>query len=95
MITGNDVTLAPYQGEQIGVLMPKVVYTRLKTNKPSSVTTKRIKTAEGKTITLTKVSANSQTLVDDLTYVFRKNVAKAKRENRILVGQSGRISAKG
>ena len=61
----------------------------------SSVTSKRIRMSEGPAITVRTVRAESQTFGEDLRYVFEKNVTKARRENRELVGSSGRVRSKG
>lgn len=77
--------------------MPKIVYVPLKAAKAgqaSSVKAKRVKTADGRTMTLLTIDADSKTFGDDLSYVFKKNVAKARRENKRLLGSSGRLSAK-
>lgn len=78
--------------------MAKVVYTTLKPSKSgkktSSVTTKRVKGADGKALTVHTIDADSQTFGDDVSYVFRQNVRKARRENKRLVGSSDRVPAK-
>ncbi len=58
--------------------MTKVVVAKIKLGKPS-VTTKRVKNAAGKLTTIHEIDANSPTFASDLSYVFRKNVAKARR----------------
>jgi hypothetical protein len=69
----------------------KVVFERL--TKPGSakaaargVGKKRVATADGGWETVWTVDAHSPTLDDDLLYVFRRNVAKARRENKRLLG---------
>lgn len=78
--------------------MAKVTYTSLKPSKSGkktgSVTTKRVKGADGKTLTVHTINADSRTFGDDLSYVFRQNVKKARRENKRLVGCSDRVPAK-
>jgi hypothetical protein len=39
------------------------------------------------------LDANSATFIDDLATVFRKNVAKARRENRQLFGSADGLRA--
>ena len=51
----------------------------------ASVTTRRVREGD-KTQVLTTLDLGSPTLTDDLTYVFRRNVAKARRENKRLTG---------
>jgi hypothetical protein len=41
------------------------------------------------------LDANSKTFDLDLQYVFQRNVAKARRENRKVTGRSDRAPAKG
>jgi hypothetical protein len=57
-------------------------------NKSSSVREKRMRSAEGKLVRVLSLDANSKTFVDDLTTVFKKNVAKARRENKHLFGSA-------
>ncbi len=69
--------------------MTKLVYEKLKTSKvrPSaSVRRKRVKAADGKTVEILSLDAESPTFTDDLTYLFRRNVARARRENMRLFG---------
>jgi hypothetical protein len=40
------------------------------------------------------IDANSKTFTDDLTAVFKKNVAKARRENKRLFGSPDGLPAK-
>ncbi len=51
-----------------------------------SVTIKRVRDTEGQVKKLRTLDVGSQTFGDDLQYVFRKNVAKARRDNRQAVG---------
>ena len=63
--------------------------------KPVSVKTKRVLDRTGALITLHTIDADSATFDSDLSYVFERNVAKARRENRRLFGFSDRVSSKG
>lgn len=54
--------------------------------KPSTVTTKRVRTASGALKTFYTIDAGSQTFSDDLGYAFRQNVKKARKENKRLFG---------
>jgi hypothetical protein len=47
---------------------------------------KRVATPEGGWKTVRTLDAYSSTLDDDLLYAFRSNVAKARRENKRLLG---------
>jgi hypothetical protein len=59
---------------------------RPKTRKAGSVREKRLVNSQGKTVRVLSLDANSSTFIDDLTLVFEKNVAKARRENKKIVG---------
>lgn len=83
--------------------MAKLVYTSLKAAKPTrksaakkkaSVTTKRVKGPDGKSLTVHTVDADSRTFGDDISYVFRQNVRKARSENKKIVGLPDRVPAK-
>ncbi len=77
--------------------MAKVVYASLKPSKPgrnTSVTTKHVTTADGERLTVHTVNADSPTFGEDLSYVFKKNVAKARRENKRLLSSGDRAPAK-
>jgi hypothetical protein len=58
-----------------------------------SVREKRVRDSEGKSVRILSLDANSATFIDDLTIVFRKNVARARRENRRLLGSADGILA--
>lgn len=79
--------------------MAKVVYAPLKTaklgKKSTSVGVKHVKTAQGKSIRLHTVNADSVTFDDDLSYVFRSNVKRARKANKQLAGSPHRASVKG
>jgi glutamate mutase epsilon subunit len=74
--------------------MVKVVYADPKPKPPSrgqrqgGVGLKRLRDENGAVIVLRTVDAGSATLSEDITEVFAKNVAKARRENRKLLGTS-------
>jgi hypothetical protein len=78
--------------------MAKVVVTSLK-SKPkgsgrakTSVTEKRVRDTEVKT--LRTLDAGSRTFGTDLQYVFGKNVAKARRDNKRAIGTTDVAIAK-
>jgi hypothetical protein len=61
----------------------------------SSVGKKRVREIGGGSLTLRTLDAGSDTFTSDLTDVFRKNVAKARRENTRVVGKPDIVPAKG
>lgn len=61
----------------------------------SSVMEKTLHRADGKRVRILSLDANSPTFGSDLGIVFRRNVAKAKRENRKIINEAGsRVSKK-
>lgn len=54
----------------------------------SSVREKILRDSEGRSIRVLSLDANSATFSDDLALVFRRNVAKARRENKRLFGSA-------
>jgi hypothetical protein len=62
--------------------------------KAGSVRIKRMRTADGKSVRVLSLDANSATFIDDLTTVFEKNVAKARRVNRQLFGSADGLRSK-
>lgn len=77
--------------------MTKVVFASLKpsgSGKPSSaVTTKRIKIPDGVSVIVHTVDADAESFANDMSYVFRKNVARARRQNRQLRDPGRRVPA--
>jgi hypothetical protein len=63
--------------------------------KTPAVGEKRVRDAAGKILTVRTLDAQSKTFAKDLTYVFQKNVAKARRENKQVTGTLDRVPAKG
>jgi hypothetical protein len=51
-----------------------------------SVRAKRVRNPDGKLVNVLSMDANSDSFIDDLALVFKKNVAKARQENRRLFG---------
>ena len=74
--------------------MADVVYADLSRGRPGrsgntgSVRSKRLRTAAGKLVQVLALDANSATFIDDLTTVFEKNVAKARRDNKRMLGSA-------
>ena len=54
--------------------------------KVSSLSKKRVRGAGGQVKTPRTLDAGSRTFGDDLEYIFGKNVAKARRENKKTIG---------
>lgn len=76
--------------------MTKVVIKESRRGRVSkgSVVECRLRDKAGRLTTLRIVNAESPTLSADLHYVFCKNVAKARRENRRIIGRSDVAPAK-
>jgi len=68
--------------------MTRIIIKKLEDNKKGSVAEKRLRNAEGKLVRVLSIDANSKTFDSDLTELFRKNVAKARRENKRLLGSA-------
>lgn len=78
------------------VIIKKVVGKRRKgATRPDSVGQKRVRSADGEFRTLRTIKTDSKTFGNDLTYVFGKNVAKARRENKRLTGSTDVVPFKG
>jgi hypothetical protein len=79
-------------------LMPKVVVADVgKTaflRKTTSVRKKKVHSADGRVREVMLLDLTSATFDDDLTYVFERNVAKARRENKKLFGSADGIERK-
>jgi hypothetical protein len=80
--------------------MAKVVVLKLagaksrKAAKSASVGEKRVRDEAGQIRTLRTLDGQSKTFGNDLTYVFARNVARARRENKQVTGTLDRIPAK-
>jgi len=62
--------------------------------KSGSVREKRMRSHDGQFMRVLSLDANSATFFDDLTIVFERNVARARRENRQLFGSADGLRAK-
>lgn len=61
----------------------------------ASVGEKRVRdVVSGKFVTVRTLDGHSKTFGKDLTYVFTRNVAKARRENKQVTGTPDRVPAK-
>jgi len=78
--------------------MAKVVIASLRSRsggrEATSVAKKRVLDAAGQVKTLRTLDIGSSTFGRDLEYVFGKNVAKARRENKRMTGASDGVVAK-
>jgi len=79
--------------------MLKVILADLKKEKTrrkgkTSVREKRLYRSDGTIARVLSLDANSPTFDDDLTYVFERNVARARRENKKLFGSADGPQAK-
>ena len=54
--------------------------------KPAAVSEKRVRDSAGQLRTMWTLDAGSPTFGTDLQYVFQKNVNKARRENKRIIG---------
>jgi hypothetical protein len=74
----------------VEVVVTKVVVRKLGPkngkHRPASVAETRVRSASGRFMDVYTVDDRSRTFDDDLTYVFRSNIDKARRENRKLFG---------
>lgn len=71
--------------------MAKIVVSNLQTKptrkrKSASITEKRVRDEHGELHTIRMLDPNSPSFSDDLRYVFAKNVAKARKRNKSLIG---------
>lgn len=75
---------------RIGYTMPRqAANQRVKSNghrAAPSVSEKQVRDTAGRVKTLRVLDIGSQTFGDDLLYVFGKNVAKARRDNKRILG---------
>jgi hypothetical protein len=58
------------------------------------VRVKKLRRSDGTIAKVLSLDANSPTFGDDLTYVFERNVARARRENKKLFGSADGPPAK-
>jgi hypothetical protein len=81
--------------------MAKVVVTKLAGStareigaKGAAVAKKRVRNSEGQIRTVMTLDVDSKTFGNDFTYVFGRNVAKARRENKRVTGVADRAPDK-
>ena len=80
--------------------MTKVVFASLNTGRrtksaPAAVARKRVATPDGGSKILLALDANSPSFEEGMQYVFSKNVAKARRENKRILGSADIVPRKG
>ena len=79
--------------------MAKVIIKKLANRKrasqPETVGQKRVRSENGKFLTLRTVKTESKSFGSDFSYVFGKNVAKARRENKRVTGSTDVVPVKG
>jgi hypothetical protein len=83
----GQAMLSRQRGEKSA--MAKVVVGNLKPKGRSDTTavaTRRIRSGQGEVKTLRTIDVDSRTFGSDLRYVFERNVAKARRENKRITG---------
>lgn len=77
------------------VIVPFEKVKSTRTSKSVGVGVKRIRDgASGKLRTVRTLEGQSASFGDDLAYVFAKNVAKARRENKRVTGAADRVPSK-
>jgi hypothetical protein len=59
-----------------------------------TVRERRLRDASGRNVKVLSLDANSATFADDLTLLFERNVAKARRENKRLFGSADGFHAR-
>ena len=78
--------------------MTKVVFKKLSTRaaktKPASVREQRVADGKGGWTIIRTLDAHSPTFDEDFLYVFNKNVAKARRENKRVLGSADGVRRK-
>jgi hypothetical protein len=79
--------------------MPRIIVRKLRDKAGtgragSSVVTKSVHKPGGERIKILSVDANSPTFGNDLTIVFERNVAKARRANKKKFGSPDRVAQK-
>ena len=76
------------------VVTRKLTQAKGKAGKPTTVVEKRVRDATGRRVMLRVVDLDSETFGEDLRYVFARNVAKARRENKRITGLTDFVPAK-
>lgn len=67
---------------------------RTRDGKPGTVTERRVADAEGKIRIIRTLDIGSPSFGDDFLYVFKKNVAKARRDNKRVTGVADVVPTK-
>lgn len=79
----------------IKVVVGKLGSTAARKRKPVTVGRRQVRKADGRTVRVFTLDANSATFDDDLMYVYSTNVADARRENAELFGSADGPRAQG
>lgn len=66
--------------------MPRANVSKLATKRRPAVPTKQVRDSKGNLVKFFMVDGSRATLGDDLTYVFKENIKRAREENRKLFG---------
>jgi hypothetical protein len=87
--------IVPLKGDSsmARVLFKSLNDTKLRARKGAkgAVTEKRVRGPDGRLVKVLAIDAHSPTFSEDLSYVFKKNVARARRENKKLPGTPNRV----
>lgn len=76
------------------VVAKRIAKKTISSSKSASVTEKRVRDDQGKVLTVRTIDGRSKTFGTDLTYVFTRNVAKARRENKQVMGVADLVPTK-
>ena len=83
----RDLNAGPTPANQNG-------HANSKTKSRRVVATKRVQTDDGRVTQIFSLDAESETFGSDLRYTFGRNVAKARRENKMKFGAPDRVLRK-
>ena len=77
--------------------MTKVIVSNLNSKKPraaKTVSMKRVRGKDGALKTVRTLDGGSATFTEDLRYVFGRNVAKARKDNKKIIGVTDVVPTK-
>ena len=89
-----DIRSTDRQILMVNVVVADLKRTKTRGKKSGSVRVKHMRSSDGKPVRVLSLDANSATFIDDLTTVFERNVARARRENKRLLGSADGRRAK-
>jgi hypothetical protein len=78
----------------LDVIVESLSKPKARRERTSGVRERYLRNAEGRSVRVFSLDANSPTFADDLTLLFERNVAKARRENKKLFGSADGFQAK-